>query len=394
MNGNSGNEKVWEEAAAGSRAANKRGFIKAKQYWIIFGFGAILIIIARLIEDVFPQYFPWLIASATSDPHHLTGSEFLALYMKELGVAFLVAGIVIRVVEKRAKELDNERADQLRREVAHDAIFSIYGLRHRTDFINATIETNLQARIVRENMTMKYEVRAPTREEAELVLPSAGEDALQRFAVLEMELRYTFRNVASKESSFLVPCTMPLRQGEGARSLTKATYVSLGGVSLTEQQIADAAQARAEELVYQWNYTLSPGGTLDLVIYAQCLKERSDAEVWGSLFPTMGDITLSMTVPAGLSFGVRDHSNAILKEEPGPNSNSKTWTMSGPLLTHNSIIFWWRIPEDDAKDETSPPAEYSMEKPLADHGMVEPRRGIFRWALGRLLNRRRQPPIS
>lgn len=371
-------------SAAKLLSTGKDRFLRGRHYWAPFGVGVALVVVAIVMEALVPGFFP----KPEADSSRLVGLDFTVLFLRELGIAFLVAGIIIRVVEKRAKEHDSQRADRLRREVAHDAIFSIYGLRHRTDFINAAVERNLQARIVRENMTMEYEVRPPTKDEAELVLPGAGDDALRRFVVLRMDLTYTFRNVASEEVTLRIPYTIPLRQGSGARKLTKANWVCIGGTELSEHEIGAAAEERAEELVYQWIRTLPPGETLEMNISAQCLKERSDSEAWGCLFPTMGDITLSLKVPEGLSFGVRDHSNATLIERRAkmPSLTSKTWTMVGPLLTHNSIIFWWRIPEDDATDETSRPAEFTQESDLAESGKPyckEPQRGFWSWLFRR-----------
>lgn len=367
-------------------AGSKDRFIAARHVWGPFGLGVLFVVLAHATEIYGPVIFPSLEVHDPYDSHRLTRHELLVLYLKELGIAFLVAGIIIGVVEQRVIKHDSERADRLRRQVAHDAIFSIYGLRHRTDFINAAVETNLQAPVVRENLKMHYEVRPPTKEEAELVLPGAADEALQRFVVMEMELSYAFKNVASKEIPLTIPYTVPLRQGSGARKLTRVTWARIGGRNLSDDEIADASEARAEELVYHWERTLAPGELIEVNITAQCLKERSDAEVWGCLFPTMGDVNLRLKVPEGLHFGVRDHSNASLAEMPGPpNPTAKTWTMSGPLLTHNSIIFWWRIPEDDAMSETSEPAEFSEVKTSSKvAASAEPKRGLLSWFFQRL----------
>jgi len=316
--------------------------------------------------------------------HSLTLLNLAVLLLKELGVAFLVASIIGWAIEKQAKERDNQRAMQLREDVANDAVFALYGLRHRRDFIKAVVETNLEAKIVREDMKVAYSLRTLSREEADVVSPKKPADALERFVVLEMTSTYTFRNVAASGELAIIRYAIALRQGAGARQLTKAHYVCIDDKQLNDKEIEAGISApeNSDDLTYQWQRPLDPNGTVRVIISARCVKERSDNEVWGSFFPTMGNMDLSLTVLPGMRFGVRELSSASLSSKLSvPSDVSRSWTLTGPLLRHNSIVFWWRTPEDDAEeDEISAPVEFSTPDPAAELPSVpaSERRGWFR----------------
>jgi hypothetical protein len=302
------------------------------------------------------------------------------LLLKELGVAFLVAGIIGWAIEKQARERDNQRALQLRQQVANDAIFAIYGLRHRQDFIKAVVETNLEAKIVRENMVLKYTLRTLTHEEAAEILPSRPEDALQRFVVLEMFSSYDFKNVAAATEELRIRYAIALRQGAGARRITRAHYVCIGDKELAPGEIEAGKKSHsgADELQYEWRRSLERDKSQRVIISARCVKERSDNEVWGSFFPTMGDMSLTLSVLTGMRFGVRGLTNGEIGPEPSePSDVSRSWRVSGPLLRHNSIVFWWRTPEDDAEEELfSEPVQFSDPGPAV--ALPVERRGLLR----------------
>ena len=292
--------------------------------------------------------------------HGLGAIGILVLLCKELGVAFMVAAIIGFVLEKQAKERDNERAMKLRADVANDAVFALYGLRHRREFVKAVVETNLEQRIVREDMELDYRLRTLTEDEATTILPHRADDALQRFVMLEMTSTYVFRNVSSADQPVKIRYAVPLRQGAGARAVTRAHFVRIGDQTLDDAEIAAAIEPGLDDLEYGWSRILPPDGTLPVIISVRCVKELSDNEVWGSFYPTVNGVTLSLTVLDGMRFGVRPLSSASLVERPGvPSETSRTWRLEGPLLKHNSAVFWWRTAEDDAQEITSQPMSFS-----------------------------------
>lgn len=272
-------------------------------------------------------------------------------FLKEIGVAFLVAGLVGIIIERRAREHDSQRHHELQMRVAENAMFALFGLSHERAFVQAVLETNLKAEVVRTHLDQTYKLRFLTDEEARLVNPAAPADAKNRFLMLDMVQHYQFKNVSASPIIHNIPLAVARRRGHGAMALTRVTFLSLGHKPVSEDEIRkaiDQENSREDYLRYIWRRRIEPGESLSVVANVACLKERSDNEVWGSFFPTMGEVNLSLEVPEAMNFGLRPISNADMREKDEvPSPTRRSWILSGPLLRHNSAVFWWRTYADD-----------------------------------------------
>ena len=300
---------------------------------------------------------PMATSDTRADGHSLTPTLLVVLLLKELGVACVVAAIVGMTLEKRAREHDMERHHRLQMSVAENAVFALFGLSHDREFVQAVVDTNLKAAVVRTNLTQTYKLRNLTTTEARLINPKAPEDALRRFLILDMEQHYIFKNVSTAPIHHEIPLAVARRRGAGASAVTGATYVSIGQKPLSSAEIEagiDKGSSEDHYLRYVWKRYIPAHGTLQVVANVACLKERSDNEVWGSFFPTMGEVSLTLEVLDGMNFGLRPISNADMKlKDEVPSTCRQSWVLSGPLLRHNSAVFWWRTYADDGLAEDS-----------------------------------------
>lgn len=316
-------------------------------------------------------------ANAADASHTLEWWGLVILLVKELGVAAIVASIVGGVFDAQARreekfraqqweaeqaklsesfrDREAERSAELRRKVAEDATFALFGLTHDRAFVKAVIETNLLADVVRVDLIQDYKLRNLSQNEAMTIDATCPDEASSRFVMLDMEQRFKFRNVTSRPIDHRIRIGVPRRAGSGISNLTKATYVKLGSEEpLTEQSIADAIDlscSNEDYLEYAWNREIAPGGEISVVANVACVKERSDNEVWGSFFPTMGGAQLSLEVLDGMHWGLRELTNGTksIKADVIPKANKTTWIISGPLLRHNSAVFWWRTKADSGE---------------------------------------------
>lgn len=336
------------------------GFSRTKIYGAL-AVGILFIILGFFIEDRLPMFDEaWrgirgLAPAGDHDgatSHNLTVGMIIVLLLKELGVAFLVAGIVGWTIDLQAEELNTRHAQELRTAIGNDAVLALFGLSHDKAFIQAIVDTNLKAEVVRRDLELKYIVRGLTDLEARTVLPEDPQTASARFIILEMHSSNTFHNVASFPNHLKIPLAVARRLGKGARAITKATYVKIGEERpLNDDEIFKGIKSTESDdyLSYCWERKLQPSEKIKVVASVNCLKERSDNEVWASFFPTMGDAKIEVHVIPGMNFGVRDVSNGDLIDGDGvPDPAQRSWTLRGPLLRHNSAVIWWRVQEDDA----------------------------------------------
>ena len=344
-------------------------FVLTYRYVLIaFGLGLALISAGFVLEYFFT--FEEQLEAARhpgrvmiAKPFVLTWKMVVVLALKEFGIACMVAGIIGLAIDKQAEERDIERAMALRKDIASDAVFALFGLKHDRAFIKAVIETNLEADIVRSGLNLKYSLRNLNEEEAKTVLPKDPEKALQRFVILHMTSSYTFQNVSSGEAPVIVKNSIARRRGAGARAVTRATYICLNGEEVPRDTIEDylVSHEDDDQARYEWPRRLRAGEALHVIANVETLKERSDNEVWGSYYPTMAGLEIEFSPLPGMNFGVRENTNGTLIPIPGvpDKDGTKRWRLGSPLQRHHSLVFWWRIHEDDALDGTTPAAQYS-----------------------------------
>lgn len=292
-------------------------------------------------------------------------SEVAALFFAEVGVALIVAFFVAYLVEgrlraqesrqrTRLKELesaerrrDAEAAERRQQAIARDVIEGVYGIQHKPSYVKAVLDSNLQSMIVRDLVELEY--RVSELDPDQLKILNVKEP--NRFVVLTMIMIYTLRNVSGRPRPIDVRYSLPVRSGKGAREITRVEEAKIAGIELSRQQIDDALQSTDTEndKTYSWPHSIEGNGELSVRIKGIALKERSDNEVGGFFYPSTDGVRIRFEVLPGMVFGLRSLTNSQIAldwDEP----TLKTYASSTPVLPNDSVVFWWRIPEDDAQD--------------------------------------------
>lgn len=292
------------------------------------------------------------------------GLEVLSLFVVEVGVALIVAFFVAYLVEVRIKvhesrqrdqersieivrkRQDAEAAERRRQVLARDVVEGVYGIQHKPSYVKAVIETNLQSMIVRDMIDLEYTLSELTDEQLQILNVPDG----RRFVMLTMLTTYTFRNLSSYQKPVDVLYSLPVRNGEGARALTRVEWAKIGDTVLSRDTIDKSLEAPDEEndKTFRWSETIPGNGQLYVSIRATALKERSDNEVSGFFYPSIDGARLRFTALPGMRFGLRPLTNSSIAPER-QEGNLATWNGTGPVLPNDSVVFWWRIPEDDAQ---------------------------------------------
>jgi len=93
---------------------------------------------------------------------------------------------------------------------------------------------------------------------------------------------------------------------------------------------------------YVWDYSIEPGGEIEIEYETIMIKERRDMEVWSSLFPTMRyEATIISRVP-GLRFGLRERSAQVARNDfMSVDKTIGRWSVAGPMLPNNAMLLWW-----------------------------------------------------
>ncbi|HEU0097487.1 MAG TPA: hypothetical protein VFQ67_01810 [Allosphingosinicella sp.] len=293
--------------------------------------------------------------------------DSLVLLISEVGYAFIIAWVVSYFIEAGARREQNEAFDQSMSAISQDVFQGVFRIRHRPEYVQAVITNCLETRLVREGYDLTYTVDpfTPAQEAKHDLDPG-------RFVQVTAAIRYHARNIGTKTENFTTSYGIPTRSGK-LRPLSGMTGLRIGGKPFNQKaiealRVTETKGSHPTDIMYRFDFTLDPQQSIEVVIEVVLVKEKSDAETFGFGLPTMdASIRLNMNVPS-MRFGATPRIIGELREVRSPeNGRSGEWKVDHPILPYNSVILWWRSPEDDGTDDV-------METPESEAGIeqVEP----------------------
>lgn len=309
----------------------------------LLALGGFLVLIALVVKEL--SHVP-----SPSEPTTIRAFfslELLIGLLKEVGFAFLIAWGVAITIERKAHERDLKNAASERSRIAENVVQAVYGLQHDRRYVRTVIERSLQPPVVRERYKVKMTIDALSPEE----LDKIGVSDPKRFVKLHQLSRYRFLNVSHQEVSHVMGYGLPVRSKKELRDFARVLQVKLDGVSLTQAEIDEALQPDDGDPSknYKWERKIAPQGHIDVLVESMSVKEFSDNEVWRNYHPTIRGMELEakINIPDMVK-GLRALTSSPASELWNVDMTHDTsWTIEGPILPNESVVFWWRSKEDD-----------------------------------------------
>jgi hypothetical protein len=344
----------------GAAAPSRQRRLPAPMFLLAMGLG--LVFFAVLLEHPDVAH----LSDAYPAPTMLLARATWVGLCKEIGFALLIAWGVSAGIERRARERDEENAEQTRGRIARDVVHAVYGLNHDANYVRTVIETNLHSKIVREFYDCEYTIEplSPAEEKA----LGAPPGRLLRFTQVS---KYSFLNVSGADVAFDVKYSLPARFGQKLRDFAGVQAISFDG-KWQERPEVDKHQTSQPDDSYKsycWPRVVPGHQKLEVVVRAVSIKELSDNEIWGSYHATYKGMDLVVHVKApGVRYGLRALTATEVKKVYDTKEGDARWEIVGPILPNDSVTFWWRMPEDDGR----PPVEATeVEKQSAPPATVD-----------------------
>ena len=270
--------------------------------------------------------------------------------VREIGFACLIALLIIIFVEASSRqrqenaalsflERERQRASELREELGRDVFRAVYCRETPASLVDGVIDQVLSCNVVRTYHRSDYKL-------LELDV-AADENKDKRYVCLQIHGEYVVKNISRDTITVPIGIGFPTPGPMNLKKYAKITSVKIGGIELNEHEIREgdfAAEDDSDKIRFMWKRKLAAGNQLEVMYTAQLVKERSDNEVWTSLFPSTG-MELSLTVEVDdLEFDARSLSSKDVERLIGTRASNEMnkWRLNGPILPHQSIIVWWR----------------------------------------------------
>ncbi|MCI0561103.1 MAG: hypothetical protein MN733_21670 [Nitrososphaera sp.] len=272
-----------------------------------------------------------------------TSKPYIELF-RELGFGCLIALVLIVFVEKSAREEQAFSVEKQRAAISENVFKGVFSLRTPSEIVEAVSNQVFKAKVIREHHKNDYHfTEIPTDGQADA-------DFLKRFLKVDITADYMLRNISDEEISIPIRLGFPVPPLPRFSSFVKVHKISIGGQELTAVQIAEgdrSAEDPPARIRYAWCRKAAANATIHVVANYTLIKERSDNEVWQTLYPGRGmELTANINVQ-GLEFGVHPlHEKNLIKLSGVGDTGTHRWVLDGPVLPHQGMIIWWRPKEN------------------------------------------------
>ena len=312
------------------------------------------------------NWFPWLVAIAlallimslltepTFEHSAISIRVLFSSLTKELGVAVLIGWVISIGIEREARRKDAKDAESRRQSIAENVVAGVFSVQYPASYVKTVVEVTLRPTVIRETYRTNYVIRyLSDSEQLELGVSGA------RFVVFCATRSFRLRNVSA--IPFPVRSTIPVRRAIKLRNFAKLTGAVLGGVPVDPVDIESALEAddvTPEHKNYKFVRKIDPGDCLDVAFESRMIKELSDNEPWSTIYPTTQGVDFMIQVIPGMHFGLNALTASKLRKElVSEDRGTGTWKIDGDILPNDSVIFWWRTPEDDGETAVAQPLD-------------------------------------
>lgn len=320
--------------------------------WTLLLGGLVLILIATVLED---PAFGIVSAEGVAHAGEATASftdkalrsiqkgKTWVAFLKEGGFALIIAWAISYFIDYRAKLREIEEQIKLRDAMNRNVIQGVFNLLHEREYVKSVVEKSLLPPIARNRLVVNYKIDPLTAEEEKTLQVAKG-----RFVKFTQRLDCEFENVSPKTVKHMVNAGVFVRSGELAKN-TGLKSIRISGKQLSDSEIRSAETLTDGYKRYSWERTLKSKGKLAVDVVVVSFKELSDTEVLGCFHPTYGGVELSVhnNVPDIVTFGIRNLTATEERLAFKDDAREARWSIDGPVLPNESIVFWWRSNEDD-----------------------------------------------
>lgn len=264
--------------------------------------------------------------------------------LKEMGFASLIALIIAVVIERSSRARQEMTTSERQREIAESVFRGVFETDIPKTIVEEVVEGVLKSKIVRLDHTNTYVLNDRTKE---------VEGKSHKYIELTATSSYTLQNVSKENVVVPIRLMFPVPGNPHLRDIAKLVNFAINDRALNAQEINagnEAAGGNTEYLQrYLWERELAPGATVQVRATSTLIKDRSDNEIWTSLYPSKS-MRLYVTMNCqDMAFGAAALHRESIKKVAGEEGDMghHEWELARPVLPYQGIVFWWRPKEID-----------------------------------------------
>ncbi|SCY30997.1 hypothetical protein [Nitrosospira sp. Nsp13] len=279
------------------------------------------------------------------------------LFIAELGVAGVVALVIIVTIEKFTRAKHQRAAKHQIDLIKTDLFHAIYG-RHIPPTVFHEVERCLLSKnIFRKGYEIDYHLN--------ILSPSVRafkeneyEEKRSKYFSCAITARYDLQNISDNPAQAMIEMFLEKPVDKSMHECVIIHSVKLGEKFLTPDELDEIRIDDATHVGITTSIPIKPLESVHCVIQASSVKLQTDMEVWASRIPSDG-IIFRVSAPESLEIDAKANHSCVISHEPYPNGTFHVWELKHGIFPHQSIVFWWspkvqKIPQVTTEDSVNP----------------------------------------
>jgi hypothetical protein len=297
-------------------------------YWIVFGVSAGCLLLGVLLY----------IGYGSLPDHGATARRFFFqvayLFATELGIAGLVALVIIITIERFTRSKHQLAADRLIDRIKRNLFDAIFKRHIPAEVFEEVERCLLTNNIVRRNYSVNYSIRSIPDEEVNKGAISKADADSHLFCTVSC--RYELHNITDGITKAPIELHLELPIDEALRKFVEIEELRIDNSITQINKKPDTASHRGS----MNEVTISANGSVKVSIRGKTVKRKTDMEVWASRLPSDG-MKLQVVAPPTIRVNAVANHSSSLTYEVLDNGQTHVWELERGIFPFQSIIFWW-----------------------------------------------------
>lgn len=223
---------------------------------------------------------------------YLNFGYFLHEFLRDLGIAFLVAVAISVAIEQIASERRNREIESSVKQVQDNALAAVFNTSLPVGWLNFVRHTLQNRTFYRSNMRVRYDVRLPTEEEQRL--------SQVPFVVCMVTISYRVRNTGFAPDKFGVNAYVELPWEPELRTIPQLDYVTIDGVPLKAGELTAARTGKdwKHGKSYKHEVEIASHGSKDVEIRLRQINYPRDTTTFTVIDPA-DSLHVHLVAPPG-----------------------------------------------------------------------------------------------
>jgi len=302
---------------------------------------------AQLIEKTTGRYTiftlkspPWYL-----DPH-IYGDV-----VREICFAFLIAAFVGAVIESRSRRRIEQEIASYSQEIARDVFLSTMRLSASESVWDELSDLISKMKLIRQDLNATYELielsEVPEFAKSPEIMSRLSDD----YVAMKWDSDFFLANKSDVQVDHRLVYTYPIRtELDRASELSFIHKITVNGIEKNWETISkESSEIKMDEgeRLFEWPITIPAKARIRITSTVYILKNRGDNEVWATVLPTETfHLTLINSLQNKLDTGIQSNFPGQMQEEnPSQTGSVRRWAASRPLLPYQSVVLWWRKPD-------------------------------------------------